>query len=335
MDKEPGHRSTPLASRITRQIRSSGAITFAEFMRIALYDEDGGYYRRERDRIGTRPGTDFVTAYSAGNVFADLVSTAATNLLGVETAAGHVWVELGVDRNGSLWETKPMPYRDLIVRGYGQTGPMPQSAVLFSNELFDAQPFHRVRFHRGSWREAGITTGAEPGEFRETLLEQMSPPCAAWSHHLPDDAPENHTLDLPIGAVDLLESLVAPTWNGLFLAFDYGKSWEQLLHEQPHGTLRGYSRHRQTTSILDNPGEQDITGHVCWDWMREILERHGFTDIALLGQEAFFVRHAAGAIERIITRNPGRPDPDRQRLHQLIHPGNMGQKFQVLAARRK
>ena len=335
MDEEPEPRSAPLAARIARRIRSAGAITFAEFMRIALYDKNGGYYRRERDRIGTRPGTDFVTAYSTGKVFADLVSTAATNLLGSEAAADHVWLELGVDRQRSLWETKPAPFRELIVRGCGQTGPMPPSAVLFSNELFDAQPFHRVRFHEGSWREAGIKTGAEAGEFRETLLEQMSPPCAARIHHLPEDAPENHTVDLPIGAAELLASLAGQTWKGLFLAFDYGKGWEQLLHEHPHGTLRGYFRHRQTTSILNNPGEQDITGHVCWDWMREILDQHGFTDIELLGQEAFFVRHAAAAIERIITRNPGRPDPDRQRLHQLIHPGNMGQKFQVLSARRK
>jgi SAM-dependent MidA family methyltransferase len=335
MDEEPGHRPEPLASRISRRIRSTGAITFAEFMRMALYDEDGGYYRRERDRIGTRPGTDFFTAYSTGTVFADLVSTAATNLLGFEAAADHVWVELGVDRQGSLWETAPAPFRDLIARGYGQPTSLPRKAVLFSNELFDAQPFHRVRFHRGSWREAGITTGAEPGRFRETVLEELSPPCAAWIHHLPEDAPENHTVDLPIGAAELLESLAGGTWNGLFLAFDYGKSSEQLLHEHPQGTLRGYSRHRQTSSILNDPGERDITGHICWDWMREILDRHGFSGIELLGQEAFFVRHAADAIERIIARNPGLPDPDRQRLHQLIHPGNMGQKFQVLSARRK
>lgn len=334
MDEDHGQRLPPPAAHIEERIRARGAISYAEFMRMALYHPDGGYYRRERDRIGARPETDFYTAYSAGAVFAQLVTAAAVDRLGHAEAAAHTWVELGVDRQGSLWAGTPEPFAGLLSLGYGEPADIPGKAVVFSNELFDAQPFHRVRFNRGAWREAGVTLAGGPGGFGETLLPEMTPPVASRSGCLPAEAPEGTTIDLPIGAADLLENLASQNWSGLFLAFDYGKTWEQLVHECPEGTLRAYSRHRQVASILDAPGEQDLTGHICWDWMREILGRHGFTSLELLSQEAFFVRHATRAIEQIISRRPGLPDPDRQRLHQLIHPSNMGRKFQVLAARR-
>jgi SAM-dependent MidA family methyltransferase len=56
---------------------------------------------------------------------------------------------------------------------------------------------------------------------------------------------------------------------------------------------------------------------------------------AVQSQEAFFLRHARDAVESLVTGAPRGPDPRRLQLQQLIHPTLMGQKFQVLTARRK
>ena len=318
--------------RLAQRIREEGPVSFAVFMETALYDPEGGYYRQERRRIGTASGTDFYTAYSTGEVFATLVATAANGLLGDPPAEPHELVELGVEPDASLWSAAPPPFAGLRSLGRGAALDIPARAAVFSNELFDAQPFHRVRFRGGRWHEAGVDFDGE--RFVETLLAEPTPAVRARWPCLPGNAFENAALDLSLGAVALLERIAAKPWYGVFLAFDYGKRWEELVAEHTGGTLRAYRRHRQAPDILERPGEQDLTGHICWDWMFETLEAHGFRDLRLESQEAFFVHHARPAIEAIIAGRPGLPDPARRRLHELIHPGRMGQKFQVLSARR-
>ena len=66
MDVTPGLRRDPvpdldavgqddaLVARIRDEIARDGPITFARFMELALYDPDGGYYRSEAARPGSR-----------------------------------------------------------------------------------------------------------------------------------------------------------------------------------------------------------------------------------------------------------------------------------------
>ncbi|MDD5543781.1 MAG: SAM-dependent methyltransferase [Acidobacteriia bacterium] len=58
---------TPLAKLIAEQIRESGAISFRDFMELALYHPGLGYYTRPQARIGTKG--DFYTASQVGPLF--------------------------------------------------------------------------------------------------------------------------------------------------------------------------------------------------------------------------------------------------------------------------
>jgi len=98
--------------------------------------------------------------------------------------------------------------------------------VVFSNELFDAQPFSRVVWREGRWRELGVALDGR--HVREVELPELSPELAAYADRLPKTAGENYHIDLPIRTVPVLERIVGPKWTGLFLAFDYGKSWAEL-----------------------------------------------------------------------------------------------------------
>src|SRR3972149_11521455 len=55
------------ANEIIRRIEEKGPITFAEFMEVALYWPDGGYYKSGRNRWGF--GGDYITSIDVSPVF--------------------------------------------------------------------------------------------------------------------------------------------------------------------------------------------------------------------------------------------------------------------------
>ncbi len=134
----------------------------------------------------------------------------------------------------------------------------------------------------------------------------------------------------------LAADLAAQPWHGLFVAFDYGKTFAELGHAVPGGTLRAYHQHTQHNDLLARPGEQDLTAHVCWDWLREALAANGHAAPELVSQESFLVHHAGDFIGEQLAREAAAPasaaNPRKRALMHLLHPGQMGQKFQVLHA---
>jgi SAM-dependent MidA family methyltransferase len=314
---------------LRRSAGAGGVLDFAEFMAVALYDPVLGYYRRDRERIGYAPGTDFLTATASSPLFGRLVAAACTSLLGGAPPGEFEFVELGAERGAGILDGHPHPFRSARVVGIGEPWALRGPAVVFSNELFDAQPFRRFRFRAGAWRELGVAVGAAG------LSEAELVPGAPLPLELPETAEEGYVIDAPLAAAALARAIASVPWEGLFLAFDYGKSWEELAHGAPEGTARAYRRHAQHGSLLARPGEQDLTCHVCWDWLAEALFAGGFERPLVESQEAFFTRHAGGFIEAFAASEARRVSRDKLSLLQLLHPAHMGQKFQALWALRR
>ena len=67
-----GQSNPALEAEIGRRIRERGRITFAEFMDLALYHPQHGYYRTNRQKIG--PRGDFLTSPETHPVFGALVA---------------------------------------------------------------------------------------------------------------------------------------------------------------------------------------------------------------------------------------------------------------------
>jgi len=317
-----------------RQADAGGTMSFAGFMRLALYDPDVGYYRRSQPRVGTGPGTDFFTASSSGAVFGELVVAAAVKLLNGAPAGDFTFVELGAEPRDPTAGTSatgilagvPHPFRATQTAGFGPLPELAGPCIVFSNELFDAQPFQRFVFHRDRWREIGVQL--RDGALAMVDLETVP------SLALPAGAPEGYTIDAPTAARVLTDAIAAQPWTGLFLAADYGKTWRELVEETPEGTARAYFRHTQSNDLLARPGEQDLTCHICWDWLAESLIAQGFTSPEVQSQESFFIHHAGAAIAAISSAEAARFSRKKLSLLQLLHPAQMGQKFQVLHATR-
>ncbi len=339
-----------------RAAATSGVLSFASFMDLALYHPELGYYRRDRARVGRSSSTDFYTATSSGPLFGELIVAACVKLLAPQTDPRSVtFVEIGAEPSGGILRDVTHPFAAAHTLRFGEpldlqqftnsnnsatpSGPAP--LIVFSNELFDAQPFRRFVTREGKWRELGVALDGND-RFVEVILAED--PGAEWpisAPHLgvrglppPQTLQEGYHLDLPFSAERLLARLAIQPWSGLFIACDYGKSWRELTEATPQGTARAYFRHQQSNDLLARPGEQDLTCHVCWDFLADTLARHGFASPTVESQEAFLIHHAGHFIAQLTAAEATRMSPRKLSLMQLLHPANMGQKFQVLHALR-
>ncbi len=342
-----------------RAASSDGVLTFADFMSLALYHPELGYYRRDRPRVGRGKTTDFYTATSSGPLFGELIVAACLKLLGPQAdPRRHTFVEIGSEPGGGILHNIAHPFAAAQTLRLGEPLNLQQFSnasdttplIVFSNELFDAQPSRRFVTRDGHWRELGVTLTSDhqlhATEFPSPIPQNFTPLSSILA---PSDStlsdsvilpsasayPDGYHLDLPLASVDLASQLAAQSWSGLFIACDYGKSWRELIEATPQGTARAYFRHQQSNDLLARPGEQDLTCHVCWDWLADALARHGFTSPTIESQESFLIHHAGDFIAKLTTAEATRMSPRKLSLMQLLHPANMGQKFQVLHALRK
>jgi SAM-dependent MidA family methyltransferase len=319
----------------------AGAMTFARFMQLALYDPSLGYYRQPRRRVGRAPGTDFFTA-SSSPLFGELVAAACTSLLAAHHAhpRDFTLVEIGAEPfdsaqrrpESSVLANTPHPFGATKTFRLGDPLELKGPCVVFSNELFDAQPFNRFVFRRGAWRELGVALRGDA--LVEIEMPEASPALSAIEGPAPSGV-EGYCIDAPLEATALAGRIAAQPWSGLFLAFDYGKTWSELAEATPAGTARAYFRHEQSNDLLARPGEQDLTCHVCWDWLADALARHNFAAPQVESQESFFVHHAAEFLAKATAAEAGRFSEKKLSLLQLLHPSHLGQKFQALWAWRR
>ncbi|MFM1852069.1 MAG: hypothetical protein RIS54_1753 [Verrucomicrobiota bacterium] len=332
MGSSPANAATLPAPEFLARFRAAadanGTMTFERFMALALYAETVGYYRRDQKRVGREAGTDFYTATSAGPLFGELIAHACVTLAGAETCARSTFVEIGAEPGRGILAEAPHPFAAVRTIRIGEPLNLSGPLVVFSNELFDAQPCRRLVHRSGVWRELGVTE--TNGRLREIEL-----PLSAPADFLPATAPEGYHFDAPCAASTLLQTVARQPWQGLFIACDYGKSLVELSLDTPQGTARAYHRHTQSIDLLARPGEQDLTCHVCWDWLSAELQRAGFEGVELLSQESFFVHHGASLLAETAEREATRLSQRKLALMQLIHPSHLGQKFQVLHGRRE
>jgi len=318
--------SDAFAAAFRARAGPAGELRFDEFVALALYGREVGYYRRDRLRVGYARGTDFFTAATSGPAFGELVAAACAQLLGGRPPAQFTFVEIGAESAGGVLEGVRHPFGAARTVRLGEPIELRGSCVVFSNELFDAQPFRRWIFRRGSWREIAVRL-----EGRE-LAEVEWGPIGDPELELPAAAAEGYVIDASVPAMALADAIAGQEWTGVFVACDYGKSWRELTEECPAGTARAYHRHRQSNDLLARPGEQDLTCHVCWDWIAGVLRGRGWTAAPVQSQEAFFVHHAGEYLARVTAAEAGAFSPRKRALAQLLHPGHLGQKFQVLHA---
>ncbi|MBZ5591567.1 MAG: SAM-dependent methyltransferase [Acidobacteriia bacterium] len=256
---------TPLGEILGDEIRHSGPLPFARFMEAALYHPDFGYYRRKRDPFGA--GGDFYTAEQIQPAFGILIAQRIRMLRNrMRNPEDFAVVELGAGRGEmaeALSEFRYIP----IDLGSGHL-PDRIRGVVFSNEFFDALPVHVAIMREGAARELRVGIAKEGF----TWVEAGPPPeeVECYRKKYLGALSDGQIFEVCLEALTWLDHIAAQLETGYVLSIDYGYTAAELVRF-PRGTLLSYRRHQALDDVLKDPGEQDITAHVCFT----ALEQHG------------------------------------------------------------
>jgi len=205
--------------------------------------------------------------------------------------------------------------------------------LIFSNELLDAMPVHRLGWDAGSkrWFEWGVALEGE--KFTWAKIENAEPDLPSSILHLPSSflnvLPDGYIVETSPAAEKWWRDAANILEFGRLLTIDYGLTNDELFSPvRTRGTLRAYFRHHVTDDLLANVGEQDITAHVNFSQIQSIGEASG------LKTEAFFAQ--AQFLTRILERaskdgNFSKWGAKQARQFQtLTHPEHLGRAFRVL-----
>ncbi|MGE5236659.1 MAG: SAM-dependent methyltransferase [Acidobacteriota bacterium] len=281
---------------IVAEVERRGRLTFRDFMELALYHPEAGYYTRPRSGAGPVGATgDFITAPSATPLF----GRTAARLIGrlhaelgepltlVELGAGEgfflstvtgeltggelgrvVAVELADWARARLQERCPQAEVSHRLASFPHAqGP----TVLFASELYDALPVHRVtvRRHAGTLALAEFYVVAGQSGRLHWEVGELSDP--GLENHL---AARNVTLEegqiaeiRPALERHHAEHLAWCGRNAVAIVVEYGYPARQLYNAKARrlGSLTGYRGHAHVDDVLSDPGQIDLTAHVDFD----------------------------------------------------------------------
>ncbi len=203
------------------------------------------------------------------------------------------------------------------------------TGVMFSNELVDAFPVHRVRFDNQHFQEVFVVYEGE--QFVERLGPLSSSKLDEYIDRYGVVLGEGQTSELHVQAEHWMVHMARIVHRGIVITVDYGHtSGEYYAPERKTGTLLCYYRHSVSSNPYRRVGEQDITAHVNFTALAKSgedcgLQLVGFTTLAnwLMGL----------GVEECV-QDKDQESKEVQVLMQLLRPNGMGTTFKVLVQKK-
>ncbi|WP_199618879.1 class I SAM-dependent methyltransferase [Paenibacillus alkalitolerans] len=331
----PGNQS--LIERIRALMEQcGGAIPFAQYMNMCLYDEKDGYYTKEAAKVG-KDGDFYTSAYvgtAMGWAIASFIAEAAEAALSgggaftvMEWGGGDGRLAKAV--LDTLAEQYPQTYERLTFvsvdtsayhrmlqsdaldayRGKVEAIVSPADpavgealsrgfTVLYANELLDAFPVHRLRKEGGEVKEIYVSWNEERGAFAEITGPVSDVRIVDMLDRLSVRLQEGQTAELNLGATEWIRNLGSAVVRGAVALIDYGDvSSELYASHRMEGTLVCYRKHAAHGDPYVWVGEQDMTAHVDFGLCRLSALEAGFTDVELRTQKQFLVER--GILNRL------------------------------------
>ncbi|MGH9903883.1 MAG: class I SAM-dependent methyltransferase, partial [Pyrinomonadaceae bacterium] len=329
-DDERGETS-PLAERLRRRVGREGTISFRDWMRAALYDEREGYYCRpglarwgrvgdyrtsaERtplfaatfaryfaalyEELGAPRGWSIVEAGAGAGHFAHVVlETLERDHPRVFSATNYVIDEASPDARARAAELL-VPYADRVeFRRLDDFAAPIEAGIIFSNELLDALPVHRVTTRDGALRELCVGLG-EAGAFVWTEREPTTPDLARHFETAGVTLAEGQIAEVNLDAGRWVARAAGLLRGGYLITVDYGAEASDLYgaaHRRA-GTLRAFKDHAPADDVLARPGEQDLTTTIDWTQIKRAGECAGLLTVLFERLDEFLLK--AGLLEQL------------------------------------
>src|SRR5436305_8920486 len=314
---------------IRAQVQKHGPVSFAWFMRQALYHPEHGYYSSGRCAIG-RKG-DYFTNVTVGAVFGQLLALQFS----------EIWERLG-------------KMNDFVIVEQGaHDGQFARDVLEFVQKrlpkFFDAlryrilEPFpileeqQRRRLEafgdKVQWRDSPEPfTGVH---FSNELLDAM-PVCliSDGTEKLVGLNGDNFVfVERPVGktrfnqaALEWIDQISANLQLGYVIAIDYG-----FLGEEFERNVQVRAQHRHLDSPFEQIGDADITMFVHWKSIVERAQANGLRVAGFTDQHHFLTgiisRFESGDRNQSLLVASGKA---KRELQTLLHPEMLGRAFQVL-----
>lgn len=349
--------TTPLEKIIIQKIKSQGPIPFDEFMHMALYYPELGYYMRKDIKIG-REG-DFFTASHLGKVFGIILTKALFEL----------WQKMGCPDNFSIIEIGPgMGYlaQDILeeirekdffldikfkyilieinpelrkiqkerLRKYGDkiiwqdliNNITSLTGVVIGNEILDALPVRVFQIKNNKPFEVYVHI-----DEKENLTEILLPARDDTIAYLEEFAPqvfqfEGYRSEINLAMRDFIKQLASVLNRGYVIFFDYGYEKEEFFsYHRSQGTLICYYKHTIKENPYINIGFQDITSHVNFSALEKWAKESGFNVENYTSQSKFLLSLCD---ENLLIRLDKEGLIDK--FKRLVLPQGMGETHRVM-----
>ncbi len=339
---------TPAERLIVARILREGPITFRDFMDMALYHPQVGYYVTTSHRIGRRG--DYFTSSSLGPLFGRVLARQLSQML--EILGGGALVEMGggqghlardileelagqgVEARYIIVEKSPAmrKVQGEYLASFHHVEWLedledlePLEGVFFSNELVDAFPVHMVEMTEDGLMEVLVDWRA--GEFREVLAPPTAPRLEEYFMELGVELPPGFRTEVNLEALDWLTIVASRLRRGFLITIDYGYPSLELYQDyRSKGTLMAYYRHQAEESPYVRVGEQDLTSHVNFSALAHWGEKWGLKVLGFLPQGHFLL--GLGILDQLSQEEEG--EVERLAAKALLLPGGMGDTFKVL-----
>ena len=362
-DNISGHPD--LISEIKKQIEKNGKIAFSEFMDIALYRPQKGYYTSDRIKWG-RDG-DYLTNIDVSPVFSKLLASQLNQMWHIlDCPSEFTIIEIGAGRGNLLFQiqdrienshtelykavdfklvdTNPVTIkRNMTSTSSGRRFEKLSShtnskeirqnitGCIISNELVDAFPVHRIIKDNDGLKE--IYVGWKDERFVEIIGKLSNQGINDYFKRLGITLEQGQSTEINLRAVDWIKSIGALLNRGFIITMDYGLPAKELFQPGRDSSLQCYYKHTLNDNPFQRVGYQDITSKV------------DFTTLALAGKDAdlevtgfttqFYFFMGLGILEEIketseLTINNLETFKWNQGIKELMMPGGMGDDFKVL-----
>lgn len=338
---ESGNKRQALRSVFERLIATTGPISLSHY-----FAESNAHYYAARDPLGS--AGDFVTAPEISQMFGELIGLW---LADIWTRAGKSlpvhYVELGpgrgtlardalkaarrfgietrphfVETSPALRDLQRQAHPDAIWHDDPSTLPEDAPLLIVANEFFDALPIRQLVRTEQGWRErmVGLQEGAFVPVAGGQPMDAAVPPVfsGAAEGAIVETSPATAAV-----AADLAERLARQGGAALFI--DYGYDTPQI-----GSTLQAVRAHRKVDPFA-SPGEADLTAHVDFATLAEVVRQNGARWLGTTGQGAWL--QALGIDARaaaLASAAPARAAEIESARHRLVDADEMGVLFKVM-----
>lgn len=356
--------SEQLTNKIRQYLKRHQKMSFAEYMQLALYTPNLGYYSNGLAKIGAQG--DFITAPEVSPLFSRCLARQAQQVLSeleqgslVEFGAGRgimardLLLELEqleqpfehyyiIELSAQLREVQQQTLSSLPSELFAkiiwldQLPKTPINAVVLANEVLDAMPVERIKIQPSQASRAFVVWDEDKEQFDWQYQPITEPFLQKFSNQLieriGDVDDRGYVTEINLNISPWLKSISEFLQSAVVLLIDYGYSQHE--YYQPNrrmGTLRCHYQHRAHSNPFFYPGLQDITAHVDFTAVAEAAYSHQFRLAGYNTQAHFLI--ATGLLD--MASNPEQSVVEQLQLAQQIKtltlPNEMGENFKVMA----